>query len=481
MRYFPFVAPLLVVGIAAALAPPASAQDWTNSGGNAARNGQTQSLGPISGSDVRWNTPSASIIAWAPVTLGNRVFAIRETGFPQNGGAANDALVAWNLADGTEAWRLTLPFSGNTSQDWIAWVAGASNDTVYASRSGNGASVSQKMIAYNAANGAERWRSVANTTAGAYDGVVFAPNGDLLVADFRNVTRIRAIDGTTAWRVNRLASVSGNCGGAATANALFIVDAAVGGHVVKKLNITTGVQQYQSSVMAGFTAQNSPFLSADGSTVYFARSQNNAPFDNLFAFTDTGTSLTQLWARPVRWTTSHEHAIGPDGSIYTFLQDDSFVRLDAATGNVLNTAGILSPLGSPNLSAKTAVDASGIVYVSNGWASNPANNGRLWAFSADLSQLLFVLNFDRQNNGGPAIASDGTLIMADLTAVRAYQSARAPSCVGDFDGDNDTDSDDVLGFFTAFDAGDNAADADGDGDTDSDDVIVFFESWESGC
>jgi len=465
----------------AALSTAALAQDWTNSGGNAARNGQTQALGPISGSDVRWNTPSASIIAWAPVTLADRVFAIRETGFPQNGGAANDALVAWNLADGIEAWRLTLPFSGNTSQDWIAWVAGASNDTVYASRSGNGASVSQKMIAYSAANGAERWRSVANTTAGAYDGVVFAANGDLLVADFRNVTRIRATDGTTAWRVNRLASVSGNCGGAATSEALFIVDAAVGGHVVKKLNIDTGLLQYQSTVMAGFTSQNSPFLSADGNTVYFARSQNNAPFDNLFAFTDTGTALIQLWSRPVRWTTSHEHAIGPDGSIYTFLQDDSFVRLDAATGNVLNTAGILSPLGSPNLSAKTAVDASGIVYVSNGWASNPANNGRLWAFSADLSQLLFVLNFDRQNNGGPAIAADGTLIMADLTAVRAYRSDRAPACVGDFDGDSDTDSDDVLGFFTAFDAGDNAADSDGDGDTDSDDIILFFAAWDSGC
>jgi len=71
--------------------------------------------------------------------------------------------------------------------------------------------------------------------------------------------------------------------------------------------------------------------------------------------------------------------------------------------------------------------------------------------------------------------------MADLTAVRAYRSDRAPACVGDFDGDSDTDSDDVLGFFTAFDAGDNAADSDGDGDTDSDDIILFFAAWDSGC
>ena len=31
------------------------------------------------------------------------------------------------------------------------------------------------------------------------------------------------------------------------------------------------------------------------------------------------------WSRPVRWTTSHEHGIGPDGSIYTFLQSEEFV------------------------------------------------------------------------------------------------------------------------------------------------------------
>ncbi|MDI1288894.1 MAG: PQQ-binding-like beta-propeller repeat protein, partial [bacterium] len=261
----------LVTLLALSSAPFALGQDWTNSGGNAARNGQSASLGPISSSDLRWSTPSPSIIAWQPVTLGERVFAIRETGFPTNGGAANDALVCWNLSNGSEVWRLTLPFSGNTSQDWIAWVAGASNDTVYASRSGNGASVSQKMIAYNAATGVERWRSQDNTAAGAYDGVVFAPNGDLLVADFRNVTRIRQTNGTTAWRVARLGSVSGNCGGTATADALFIVDAAPGGHIMKKLSLASGATLYQSTVMPGFTAQNSPFLSPDGNTVYFAR------------------------------------------------------------------------------------------------------------------------------------------------------------------------------------------------------------------
>ncbi|MCX5688703.1 MAG: PQQ-binding-like beta-propeller repeat protein [Planctomycetota bacterium] len=267
-----YISSLLSRVVLLAATTPALASDWTNSGGNAARNGQSAALGPIAATDVRWTTPSNTLISWQPVTWGERVFAVRQTGFPTSGGAANDAVVCWNLATGGEAWRVTLPFSGNTSQDWIAWIAGASNGVVYASRSGNGASVAQKVYALNAATGAELWRSTATTTAGSYAGVVFAPGGDLIVADFRNVTRIRASTGPTAWRVARLGSVSGNCGAAATASSVFIVDAISGGHSIKKLSMATGALIAQSSVMSGFTAQNSPFLSPDGSTVYFARS-----------------------------------------------------------------------------------------------------------------------------------------------------------------------------------------------------------------
>ena len=179
--------------------------------------------------------------------------------------------------------------------------------------------------------------------------------------------------------------------------------------------------------MAGFTAQNGPFVSPDGTTVYFSRSQNNPPYDNLHAFLDTGTGFTELWNRPVRWTTSHEHGIAADGSIYTFTQGDEFVRLDALTGAIVANAGVLSPIGSPNLSPKTVVDALGTVYVSNGWARTPASDGRIWAFSGDLTQNLFTLHMDRQNAGGPVLGRDGTLVVADRQAVYAYRSDCAAS------------------------------------------------------
>jgi len=36
-------------------------------------------------------------------------------------------------------------------------------------------------------------------------------------------------------------------------------------------------------------------------------------------------------------------------------------------------------------------------------------------------------------------------------------------------------------FFAAWDQGNSAGDVDGDGDTDSDDIVVFFGAWDSGC
>ncbi len=301
---------------------------------------------------------------------------------------------------------------------------------MYASRSSN--QQPAPIRALDAATGAPVWTSSATTEAFAYDGVVFAPDGDLIVGDFASLTRIEASDGSTVWSTPRPCPVSGNCGAAVTDSAAFIDEQVVGGQVVTKVDLATGAMLYSSPTMpGGFIAQNAPFVSVDGSTVYFSRTQNNATVDFLYAFQDTGTALVQLWSRAVRWTTSHEHGIGPDGSIYAVSPADELMRLDPTTGNILDATAPLSPLGGPNASPKTAIDALGNVYFSNGWGSSPASDGRLWAFDATLSTTLFTLNLDRQNNGGPALARDGTLVVADRFGVYAYRSELALAyCTG---------------------------------------------------
>ncbi len=417
---------MMHLGLFLTLALPntSAAQDWNNLGGNAARNGLTRVEGPRSSVLLWSNTDDFSIIAWQPVVHDQRVFTIRESGFPQDGGAANDALVAYDLHTGVEIWRTTLPWGGDTSVEWIAWIAGARDGRVYASRSSH--MQPGPIYAYDAATGAYLWTSQAFTEAFAYDGVVFATDGDLFVGDWMGAWRIEATDGTTRWASPRSCSVSGNCGPAASESGVYIDQPAAGGMVVTKLDPLNGVTLYSSPIMPGFTEQNDPFLSPDGGTVYFSRTQNNPSVDFLYAFEDTGAALIERWHRAVRWTTSHEHGVGPDGSLYTFLQTDEFVRLDPLTGNVTATAGVLAPLGDP--SPKTSVGSDGLVYVSNGWASTPATSGRIWAFPADLSQTLFTLTLDRQNQGGPALAQSGTLVVCDRSGVYAWREPFSRYC-----------------------------------------------------
>jgi subtilisin family serine protease len=52
-------------------------------------------------------------------------------------------------------------------------------------------------------------------------------------------------------------------------------------------------------------------------------------------------------------------------------------------------------------------------------------------------------------------------------------------CPADMNADGGVDGDDVIAFFTRWDA--NQADFDGSGGTDGDDVIAFFARWDAGC
>ena len=393
----------------------ASTQDWTNLGGNAQRNGMSSAVGP-SADELAWsNTDDFSIIAWHPVTLGERAFAIRESGFP--GVTANDKLVAYDLATGQELWSTVVPYGGDPNEEWIAYIAGTHDGKVYAARGGSGRTT--PIYAFDAETGGHIWTSTFETVAGPQDGVVFAPDGDLIVGDFNSIARIESTDGSTVWETPRSCPVSGNCGAALGDGAAYIDEQTPSGPAVVRFDLATGERQYATDGLGGLTDQNAPFVGPDG-TVYFARSQNNPNVDFLYAFDDTGSALVERWRVPVRWTTSHEHGIGPDGTVYTFLPGDEFVRLNPADGSVIDSAGVLEPIGD-NLSPRTAVDADGKVYVSNGWAGTPNTDGRVWAFSPDLQTLLFTLVLDRQNSGGPSLAADGTLIVADRQGVFAYR------------------------------------------------------------
>jgi hypothetical protein len=383
----------------------------------------TSEVGPKT-ADLLWsNNTDFSVISWHPFVWtdpinGQRiVVTVRESGFP-TASVPNDAIVAYDLASGAELWRRVVPFAGS-SVDWIAWIAGISpSGILWASRSDN--SKQRPLYRYDVRTGTLLGAAPLNTFAFAYDGSVFGPDGDLLVGDRQRLARLDDATGQVVWNVTRSCSVSGACGPALSGDALYIDEVAPGGQVITRLDYASGQKLYSSPVMPGFTAQNAPFAAPGGGRVYFARTQNNAAVDQLFAFDDTGSALVQAWSRPVRWTTNHEHGIGPDGTLYTFLPGGELARLAPQNGAVVAQTGVLLS-GTSNFSPKTAVDANGSVYVSNGWASSPSTNGRIWAFDRDL-QPLFTLSLDNQNAGGPALVEGGTLVACDRNAVRAWRS-----------------------------------------------------------
>jgi len=90
------------------LAPAVLAGDWTNAGGNAARNGQSSEVGPVTKS-LAWSGGRTSIIAWQPVTAGRRVFLVRQTSFVPTGVPNEAPVVCQDLDTGAEQWHFDVP------------------------------------------------------------------------------------------------------------------------------------------------------------------------------------------------------------------------------------------------------------------------------------------------------------------------------------------------------------------------------------
>ncbi|MFN0134105.1 MAG: PQQ-binding-like beta-propeller repeat protein [Phycisphaerales bacterium] len=471
-----------VLALAAAAGHPAAAlaQGWSNSGGNAGRNGSTAETGPDAAT-VLWSMGRPSVIAWQPVIDGGRVFSVRQTGFPPEPGSNLSPVVGQSLDTGAELWPpINIQF--NTG-DWTTFVAGARDGRVYASRSGGGGNVfpfpngQAKMHAYDGAMGTIVWSSVGTTAAGPYDGVVFAANGDLVIGDFRNITRIRATDGSTAWQANRVGSVSGSCGAAvnAAANAVYVADAAAGGTVIKRYDLDTGIFRYQSPVMTGFTIQNTPFVTPNG-TVCMSRTQNNAATDFFYAFDDSGAAMTQRWFAPAGWTTTSEYAADND-SVFVVAPGYLIERRRLTDGMVLATSTVVVN----DYSQRMGVDALGRLFYSNG----EFGVTRVHSFNTDLTERWSV-PIPNVNIGAPAVGRDGTLVVAGTDVLRAYRTPR-PTCYANCDASTTPpvlNVNDFVCFNNLFAAGDTRANCDGSTAVpvlNVNDFTCFLNAFAVGC
>lgn len=79
------------------------------------------------------------------------------------------------------------------------------------------------------------------------------------------------------------------------------------------------------------------------------------------------------------------------------------------------------------------------------------------------------------------IVSNGDIEPSEFLLIRLCDIGGPSCCNGDFNEDGSVDGDDVIAFFSSWDAASANADANDDGSVDGDDVIAFFSSWDAGC
>ena len=441
---------------------PTLAADWSNLAGNSCRNGLTSAVGPTD-PVLRWSTSPSSVIAWNPCIEGNRVFVVRQTGFVPSGVPNESKVYALDVATGAVKWSFACPYQ---SGDWTTNVYGVKNGRVYVGRGGNGSSSFAPVYCLDAATGGILWSSVEEVGTGAYDGVVFAANGDPLLATHTYVRRISAQTGATLWNSVRSCSVSGDCGPATSGDALYVDEVAPGGQVITRFDVNTGARMYSSPVMPGFLSQNTPMCGPNG-LVFYARTQTNPSVDFFYAFQDTGSGLVLLWQQPAIAGAGCQHAITADGGVLMVGSSQRLEKRDQLSGELL--AETAFTVTTSITQSHIAVDGEGKIYYSNGGFP-----GAVYALDPDLS-LRWSVSVPNLNQGGPAIAADGTMIVCGTGAdLRAFYTE--PVCApADLDCDGAVGPADLGLLLGAW--GTKGGDLDGDGITGSSDLAILLGAW----
>ncbi|MEQ8764367.1 MAG: PQQ-binding-like beta-propeller repeat protein [Planctomycetota bacterium] len=399
--------PLFVLTLIAFLLPDSAQAQWpTGVGGRANRDGRSLSIGP-NNPTIRWSGSLSAIVAQQAVIEDDLVVTNRIGSFTIPTGTW---IVAHELTNGNIRWQKQLPMS--FADSWRSRVTAIRDGQVYATRSGN--TNAEYLYALSPIDGSQIWQSQDLIDETTTESLAFAPNGDIITSGPLGLLRINHVDGSTMWSSPRTCPTSGGCDAVVRNGKVYIWQAGGMGPVVTAFDVNTGANLYSSAgILGGIVQQVGLMVGPDG-TVYAPRTQNNPATDYLVALQDTGSSLIEKWRYPIGYPPFASHAVAPDGSVYTYSRNVEIVRLDPASGAVLNTSPVIV---TDFLQPRIAIDAEGKIFFTNGGFTQ----GTVYSFNADLT-LRWSQAVTNVNVGGPALSEDGTLVVCGVgTDVRAYQ------------------------------------------------------------
>jgi outer membrane protein assembly factor BamB len=410
---------MIFIGLYIVLLSESFADEWnTGSGGKPSRHSLSNEYGPEAAT-LLWQNGINAVIAQQAVIDGSIVAMSRI--FNLNNVLYGTAIVAQDLFTGDTLWTTQLPVDF-PSTDWRSRVSAFRDGVIYATRSGN--TNYSYMYALDATNGSVIWQSEELVNESSTESASFAGNGDLIVGNFESIIRINGADGSTVWQTNRSCPTSNGQEVAVYFNRGYYWEASPGGPKVSVIDLTSGNYLYSSEGLTpGFIQQLGLFIGPDG-IIYAPRTMNNAATDFLFALKDNGMALEELWNVPLGYVPFATFGVGPDGSVYSYSTSGEVIRIDSETGTVLDNSSVI--LTGASSSPRMAIDANGYVFVTNG----EFPTGAVYSFNPDLS-IRWSENITNVNVGGPAIGSNGTLVVCGIgTNVRAYQGSY--SVVADF-------------------------------------------------
>jgi outer membrane protein assembly factor BamB len=481
---------ILAFALLAGAAQPALADDWEIScGGNPQRNGRSTETGPAAAA-ILWSGARPAMIAQQGVTLGNQLVISRWDNFATGGW-----VTAMNLTTGAEQWSVQLPLT--TAGGGNNRPTGYRDGRIFATRAGNDRL--EYLYALNPSNGAELWHSQDLVSESYTESIAFTDDGDIIASRWdifgsgtNELLRIRAADGTTAWRTNRQVPSSDGLGAVVRGNRIYIWEPSPTGPKVTAFATDTGARLYSSPVVSGGLVQQLLLMVGPDGTVYAPRCQNNPATDFFVAYTDTGSALVEKWRVPMGYMPFATHAVGNDGSVYTYTADQSPIpsgattvnitihRRDPATGGLLNSSAPIQ-CNYPGHILRMAVDAAGNLYVTNGSTSL----GRVYSFNPDLTQR-WSDPLPNINTAGPVLGSGGILVISGPGSnVRAYRTAA--SCYANCDGSTTPPILNVLDFVcfqSLFAQGSSAANCDGSTTPpilNVLDFVCFQSAYAQGC
>jgi outer membrane protein assembly factor BamB len=403
-----------LIALLCCLAGTSTAQDWNaGTGGNPQRNGLSPWRGPLQPEPL-WEGGLPSQIAQPAVCEGTILAMSRMASVADV--LHGTVLVAHDLETGDTLWTARLPVDFPAT-DWRSRVSAIRDGRVYATRSGN--DNLSYFHALDAETGEPLWRSEDSLGECSTESPAFTADGDLLVGSLFFVERVNAEDGRRVWRTERLSPTSNGNEVAVFGNRGYLWHQTPQGPAVRAIDLESGAVLHTGPGLGGLVQQVGLFCGPDG-TVYAPRTQGNPLTDYLVAYEDTGPALAERWRVPLGYTPFGTFAVGPDGGVYSYSRSNRLLRIDAASGAVLDSSNVIE---TDFFQPRMAVDADGRVYFTNGGFSQ----GAFYSFDADL-ELRWSLDLPNVNIGGPAIGEDGTLVVCGTgTTVVAYRGEGASS------------------------------------------------------